>query len=169
MMHIEPLVQDAKVLRNAFSSFPSGVVVVAAHDGEQPVGMAMSSFTSVSISPPLVSVCVQDTSQTWPKLRARPRLGISVLAERHDGACTQLASKTGDRFAGIDWEGNPDGAVFINDATAWMDCDLYAEYPAGDHHIALLRILGVVTRLEQPPLIFHASKFRTLTASVSFT
>lgn len=167
MKHIEPLVQDPKLLKHAFGCFPSGVVVIAALGGGGPVGMAMSSFTSVSLSPPLVSVCVQETSQTWPRLRSCQRLGVSVLAEGHDEACMRLSSKAGDRFAGVPWESSEEGAVFINEAAAWMDCRLYDELPAGDHKIALLQIMGVMTEIERPPLVFHGSRFRSLAAGVT--
>ncbi|MGZ4521325.1 MAG: flavin reductase family protein [Mycobacteriaceae bacterium] len=70
-------------LREVFGAFPSGVVVLAATiDGEQ-IGMAASSFTSVSLDPPLVSVCVATQSRTWPQLRRAPRIGVSVLAGDH--------------------------------------------------------------------------------------
>lgn len=69
---------DAQRLRQAFGCFPGGVTAVASLVDGEPVGMAVSSFTSVSMAPPLVSVCMQDSSSTWPKLRDRPRLGLSV-------------------------------------------------------------------------------------------
>ncbi|NED85961.1 flavin reductase family protein, partial [Streptomyces sp. SID11233] len=90
-------------LRRAFGCFPSGVTALCARRGGHPLGLAASSFTSVSMDPPLVSVCVQHTSTTWPKLRALPRLGVSVLAEGQDEICGRLASRSGDRFAGVDW------------------------------------------------------------------
>ncbi len=127
-----------------------------------PVGMAASSFTSVSVNPPLVSVCVQDTSTTWPKLRGRGRLGISMLAEDHDLACRQLSLKSGDRFAGVDWEASAEGAVFVHGATAWLDCSVRVEIPAGDHAIALLEIHGLHAEPDTAPLVFHGSRFRRL-------
>lgn len=99
-----PIFITGNQLRRAFGCFPSGVTAVCALVDGEPVGMAASSFTSVSVSPPLVSVCIQNISSTWPKLRRRPRLGLSVLAEGHDAACARLASKDGDRFADVGWE-----------------------------------------------------------------
>lgn len=162
MIAIESRDPDPGLLRQAFGCFPSGVAAVCAMVDGVPAGMAVSSFTSVSLAPPLVSVCVQDTSTTWPKLHGRPRLGLSVLAEDQEQACRALSSKTGDRFAGLAWQATDDGAVFIRGAVGWFDCSLHAELPAGDHLIALLEIGHVWTEPETRPLVFHGSRFRRL-------
>jgi flavin reductase (DIM6/NTAB) family NADH-FMN oxidoreductase RutF len=124
--------------------------------------MAASSFTSVSVDPPLVSVCIQKTSSTWPVLRERPRLGLSVLSQWHDVACRQLASKQGDRFAGVEWDAGPHDSILIRGSSAWMEVSLYDEVEAGDHLIALLEVQGLDTAPYTPPLIFHASRFRKI-------
>ncbi|TMR01577.1 flavin reductase family protein [Actinomadura soli] len=154
--------EDVAALRRTFGCFPSGVTAVCALIDGAPAGMAASSFTSVSLDPPLVSICVQNTSATWPRLRRAPRLGLSVLAENHNVACMRLSRKEGDRFDGVDWEPRPDGGVFVLDATAWLDCRLHDEIPAGDHLIVLLEVLGLLARPETPPLVFHTSRFRRL-------
>jgi flavin reductase (DIM6/NTAB) family NADH-FMN oxidoreductase RutF len=102
MVELTPIT-DGHQLRQAFGCFPSGVAAVCAVVDGSPVGLAASSFTSVSVAPPIASVCVQHTSTTWPVLRQRPRLGLSVLAEGQDAVCQRLANKNGDRFAGTDW------------------------------------------------------------------
>jgi flavin reductase (DIM6/NTAB) family NADH-FMN oxidoreductase RutF len=81
----------AGALRRAFAMFPSGVTAVCATVEGRPVGLAASSFTSVSLDPPLVSVCIAHTSSTWPLLRAAGRVGVSVLAEGHASIARQLA------------------------------------------------------------------------------
>ena len=68
-------------LREAFGHFPSGVIAIAAEVDGVRVGLAASTFVPVSLDPPLVSFCVQNTSETWPKLRSLSHLGISVLGE----------------------------------------------------------------------------------------
>lgn len=155
-------VSTSAQLRRAFGSFPSGVAAVCARVGKQPVGMAASSFTSVSVDPPLVSVCIQKTSSTWPVLRDRGRLGLSVLGEHHDRAVRQLASKDGDRFAGVEWDAGPSDSVFIRGSSAWLEVSLYEEVPAGDHLIALLEVHGLDTNEHTLPLIFHASAFHRM-------
>ena len=155
-------VTTGEQLRRAFGSFPSGVAAICARVGKQPVGMAASSFTSVSVEPPLVSVCIQKTSSTWPILRDRARLGLSVLGEHHDSACRQLASKDGDRFAGVEWDAGPHGSVLIRGSSAWLEVSVFEEVPAGDHIIALLEVHGLDTAEHTLPLIFHASQFHKM-------
>ncbi|AJW43224.1 Nitrilotriacetate monooxygenase component B [Rhodococcus sp. B7740] len=153
---------DQSVLRNAFGQFPSGVVAVCAEiDGVQ-VGMAASSFVAVSIDPPLVAFCVQDTSTTWPKFAAAPRIGISVLGELHDVAARTLAAKTGNRFEGLTTMTTEDGALFIDGASMWLDASVTEQVTAGDHDIVLMRINELEIKDGIAPMVFHGSKFRRL-------
>jgi flavin reductase (DIM6/NTAB) family NADH-FMN oxidoreductase RutF len=153
---------DATRLRQVFACFPSGVTAVCAMVDGEPVGMAASSFTSVSIDPPLVSVCVQNSSKTWPRLREAERIGLSVLSSGQDAACRSLSAKDGERFAGVRWSVSEEGAIFVDDAAAMLDCTLHSELAAGDHAIALLRIHQVHADPGTAPLIFHGSRFRRL-------
>ncbi|MGK2876285.1 MAG: flavin reductase family protein, partial [Nocardioides sp.] len=82
---------DPVRLREAFGSFPTGVVAVAAEVEGQLLGLAASSFTSVSLDPPLVSINLATTSKTWPDLRRATHLGLTVLADTHGPLCRKLA------------------------------------------------------------------------------
>lgn len=166
MIELDNLTGDPIQLRRVYGCFPSGVTAICAIDGDDvPIGMAASSFTTVSLDPALVSVCVQITSTTWPRLRTLPRLGVSVLGQDQQGAAGQLASKTGDRFTGLDWTATPEGGLLLHGAVAWLDCSIHAELPAGDHAVVLLEIHGVRAEPDAAPLVFHASRFRRLLAS----
>jgi flavin reductase (DIM6/NTAB) family NADH-FMN oxidoreductase RutF len=157
-------VVDDGDLRRAFACFPTGVSAVCAMVDGHPVGMAVSSFTSVSLEPPLVSVCVQSSSSTWPKLAPAPRLGVSFLSAGHEPASRQLAAKTGDRFSGIDWQASASGAVFIGGACVWLECSINQRFAAGDHEIVLLQIETLRIQPDVSPLVFHASRYRQLAA-----
>jgi flavin reductase (DIM6/NTAB) family NADH-FMN oxidoreductase RutF len=126
--------------------------------------MVASSFTSVSLDPPLVSVCVANSSSTWPRLRAAERLGVSVLAAGHDVICRQLATKDADRFRHLDWRATAQGAIFLDKVAAWLDCSIDREVDAGDHQIILLRVLASAAYPEVSPLVFHNSRFPRLHA-----
>jgi len=82
---------DTATLRRVFGAFPTGVTALAAEVNGTPTGIAASSFTSVSLDPPIVSVCVAHSSTTWPMLRTADRLGVSVLGAHQAHAARQLA------------------------------------------------------------------------------
>lgn len=154
---------DEGALKRAFSCFPSGVVAVCSHHhGTEPVGMAASAFTAVSIDPPLVSVCVQNTSTTWPRLRDARMLGVSVFAQDQSRQCRQLAGAAAHRFDDIDPLAADDGSLFIPGAAAHLSCSIEQEIPAGDHILVLLRIEQLQADPSVEPLVFHASTFRAL-------
>ncbi len=162
------LALDGVTLRRAFAHVPSGVVAICADTGTERIGMAASTFVPVSLDPPLVAFCVQNTSSTWPKLAALPRLGISVLNSEHDGAARVLAAKNGDRFAGIDTETRENGALFVSGCGVRMDVSIEQQVPAGDHAIVVLRVHELhcdETDCETEPIVFHRSSFRRLVAS----
>ncbi len=151
-------------LREAFGHFPSGVVAIAAEVEGVREGLAASTFVPVSLEPPLVSFCVQNISETWPKLKRVPMLGISVLGEAHDEAARTLATKTGDRFAGLETVSNETGAVFIKGTSLWLESAIEQLIPAGDHTIVVLRVTQVTVDPEVAPIVFHRSMFRRLGA-----
>jgi len=155
---------DPSTLRAAFGSFPSGVTAVCGMVEGRPLGMAVSSFTSVSLEPPMVSVCLQRSSKTWARLRGLRRLGLSVLGADQGPLCRALAGPERDRFADCAWEAGEDGAVFLRGAVTWYSCVLRGEVPVGDHSIALLGVDRLWTQPATEPLVFHGSSFRRLAA-----
>ena len=153
---------DPRELRDAFAAFPSGVVAVAAVVDGVEVGIAASSFTSISLTPALVAFSVANTSSTWPVLRRADHLGLSVLASHQDRVCRQLAGPSAERFAGLEARVSERGAVTLPDAVAAFDCSVEREIEAGDHTMVLLRLHGVEDGGSVSPLVFHRSGFERL-------
>ncbi|HRI97905.1 MAG TPA: flavin reductase family protein [Nocardioides sp.] len=156
---------DPAALREAFGIFPTGVVAVAAEVEGQLVGLAASSFTSVSLDPPLVSINLATSSKTWPDLRRASHLGVTVLADHHDVVCRQLAGPVDERFVGISRTVSDDGAVTLDEGLARFDCTIYREVEAGDHILVLLELHAVQhvdAELAGAPLVFHRSGFGKL-------
>lgn len=147
------------LLRRAFGTFPTGVVAVAAEVAGEYVGLAASSFTSVSIDPPLASFAIANASKTWTDLRAASRLGVSVLAHCHSAVARQLAGPASGRFVGIPVTVHPGGALFLNDAVAAFDTTIHREVEAGDHTIVLLELKAVRDVCNTQPLVFHRGGF----------
>jgi flavin reductase (DIM6/NTAB) family NADH-FMN oxidoreductase RutF len=155
-------VPDALALRRAFSCFPTGVAALAAVVDDQPVGMAVSSFTSVSLDPPLAAVCVGRSSGTWVRLRRSAELGVSVLSAEQGAAGRRLSSREPDRFAGLSWDELPGQALLVHGAAATLRTRVDREVEAGDHLLVLLEVLAVEAFLDVDPLVFHASAFHRL-------
>lgn len=156
---------DPTRLRQAFGVFPTGVVAVAARVDGQTIGLAASSFSSVSLEPPLVSVSIARTSKTWGALRRARRLGVTVLAEHHGAFARQLAGTVEHRFDGIGTQTTPLGSVTIDDGLASFDTTIYSEVDAGDHIIVLLQLHAVghdANDVDVGPLVFHRSGFDRL-------
>ena len=153
---------DTARFRQVLGHFCSGIVIVTGMEGREPVGLTCQSFTSVSLDPPLASVCIARTSTTWPVLRRATRLGVSVLAADQERLGRQLSQRGGDRFAGATWRASRDGEILLDGACAWLDCSIHEEYPAGDHEIVLLRIHDLDADHDAAPLVFHRSGFGRL-------
>src|ERR1035438_2325366 len=155
-------VHDPAELRRVFGTFPTGVTAVAAFAGGAPLGLAASSFTSVSLDPPIVSVCIAQSSRTWPRLREIPRLGISVLGAHQEDASRRLAARGNDRFAALPWRVSAGGAVFVEGSSAWLECSVHQEVSVGDHTVVILRVHELDADPAVAPLVFHGSRYRQL-------
>lgn len=155
-------ISDELALRQAFGLFPTGVLSVAAVIDNEPVGLAVTSFTSVSLDPPLVSICVARTSKTWPRLAEQPRIGVSVLASEHDLLCRRLASQAPDRFRDAQWSASEQGAVRIEGSALWLECEVISTLEGGDHEIVLMEVKESQLFPDVTPLIFHLSQLRGL-------
>lgn len=148
-------------LRRALAAYPTGVIAVCAQIGDDPVGMAVNSFTSISLEPPLVAISVARTSTTWPLLAGR-RLGLSVLSVDQEALCRRLSSRTGDRFEGAEWQARDGGAVLIAGAALWLECETRSVFDGGDHEIVVMEVLAAQSFSDVDPLVFHQSRFHVI-------
>jgi flavin reductase (DIM6/NTAB) family NADH-FMN oxidoreductase RutF len=155
-------VLDPVELRRVFGAFPTGVTIVAAQVDGRPLGLTANSFTSVSLEPPMVLVCIAHSSTTWPALRGSPRLGVSVLAAHQEPLAWQFSHRVEDRFAKARWGTRVDGGVVLEGSSAWLDCSIEREIPAGDHDVVLLRVHDLDADPAVAPLVFHGSRYRRL-------
>ncbi len=150
------------LLRKTFGRFPTGVTAVCAVADGRPAGFAASSFNTVSANPPLVSLCVQSESTTWPRVRAAERIGVSVLSVRQSLLGRQLAMKAGDRFAGVSWIEGEGHSLLLAGSAAWFECSIEFAQPVGDHEVTILRVLRLGADPEQQPLVFGDSVFQQM-------
>lgn len=134
---------DPRALRNAFGSFMTGVTVVTAHDKDgNPIGFTANSFTSVSLDPPMVLVCLAKTSKNYDALIAADGFAVNVLAETQIEVSNTFARPVTDRFAAVDWANGPQGSPIIADVSAWFDCAMHKTVDAGDHVILIGTVMA---------------------------
>lgn len=155
-LHDADIEIDPALFRRVMGHYPTGVTVVAALEGDAPVGLAIGSFFSVSLDPPLVGFCVARSSTSWPRIEAQKKFGITVLAEDQHETSNRFASKVADKFEGETWEPAPvTGSPLIQGGLEHIDCTLYDVLEGGDHVIVLGRVAYLdVHRPDAGPLLF---------------
>lgn len=146
----------ARAFRDALGRFPTGVAFVTAVPDGVPAGLIISSLTSVSLEPRLLSFCPSRDSLTWSRMRRTRRFGVNVLGRRHERFARSASAPGADRFAGVDWELGPGGVPLITDALAALECDIVAEHPAGDHWIVVGQVHSILMSPIDDPLVFFA-------------
>ncbi|WP_164660134.1 flavin reductase family protein [Tropicibacter sp. Alg240-R139] len=132
---------DPRALRNAFGTFMTGITVVTSHDGDgNPLGFTANSFTSVSLDPPLVLVCLANSSQNYDALTQAKGFAINVLSEGQKEVSNTFARPVEDRFDAVNWTKGPHGSPVFDDVSAWFDCSMHQTVPAGDHIILIGKV-----------------------------
>ena len=142
MSEIDPI-----ALRNAFGSFMTGVTVVTTVDASgKPVGFTANSFSSVSLAPPLLSVCPSVSMSSFELFDQCEYFQVSVLGQHQQDVSNIFASPTEDRFADIEWHKDDNGCPVIDNALASFSCRRWQSVPAGDHVILLGEVTGFDSR-----------------------
>ncbi|WP_315900386.1 flavin reductase family protein [Maritimibacter alkaliphilus] len=162
---------DRADLRRAFGRFATGVTIVTACDGTgAPVGFTANSFTSVSLDPALLLVCIGKTSSNLAIFRDGGAFAVNILAADQTGLSNRFASrKVADRFAGVGWQAGPTGAPLLEDCAAGFDCETHDVVDAGDHLVLIGRVVAL-ERSIRPALVFADGQYlvpAALTAQAS--
>lgn len=146
---------DPQRFREVLGCYPTGVAIVSAigPDGG-PVGMVVGSFTSVSLSPPLVAFIASVTSNSYARLRGSETFCVSVLSASMESVCRRFAAHDPDKFAGQSWTPAPSGCPILDGAVAWIDCRVVDRYRAGDHDIVIGEVTSLDVGVTAGPLLF---------------
>lgn len=163
-MSDEAIAIDSAEFRKVLGHFPTGVTVVAAVVDGRPAGLAVGSFFSVSLDPPLVGFCVNKTSSSWATIKDAGHFVVNVLADNQVPVSGQFASKMPDKFEGLDWSpAVASGGPRLDGCIAHIDCTFEHVYDGGDHDIVIGRVLGLgLDRDEEGPLLFFKGTYGRL-------
>src|SRR5690606_12247621 len=145
--------------RRALGMFASGVTVITAVDGGEPVGFACQAFASVSLEPPLILFCADRKGRTWPRIRRAGRFTVNVLGEDQTDLCLRFGSRTKKRFDGLAWSLSRWGTPALPDVLVRIHAEVHAVHTAGDHDVVIGRVLELEPVTEQRPLIFFRGRF----------
>ncbi len=154
---------DEQQFREVLGHFASGVVAVTGVDsGGRPLGLTVTSFTSVSLAPPLVSFCVARTSRTWPKIHRSDGVCINILSDQQQDLSASLARSGEGKFGGIGWSMSAKGLPLLNGALSWLECQISAEHPAGDHNIVVTQVQRLAASDLSGPLLRYRGSYGRL-------
>ena len=155
---------DAARFRAALGRFPTGIALVTTTVADAPLGLVVSSFTSVSLQPPLISFAPSRDSFTWSRMRRAGRFGVNVLGEAHAEYVRAAAPAGADRFAGVAWSRTDGGVPRLAGAITFLECSIEAEHRAGDHWIVVGRVERALTAPGLPLLTWASDLARLSTA-----
>jgi 3-hydroxy-9,10-secoandrosta-1,3,5(10)-triene-9,17-dione monooxygenase reductase component len=158
---------NSRTFRHVLGHFATGVAVITADGPAGPAGLVVSSFTSVSLEPPLVAFLPGKASTSWPEIQAAGAFCVNILNVDQQEVCAKFARKDGDKFAGISWRAAPSGAPILDGVMAWIDCELTQTFESGDHYIAIGRVQQLeATEFGAAPLVFFQGGYQQLEGPV---
>ncbi|MFC4396464.1 flavin reductase family protein [Arthrobacter sedimenti] len=146
-------------LRDIFGTFASGLTIITGSTPDGPAGFTCQSFASLSLDPALVTFSPARTSTTWPVLRRAGSFAVNILPAEHQHLAGQFARPGAERFAGVSHTSSPLGNPLLDNALAWIDCDLHAEYDGGDHSIVVAAVRHLHARHDAEPLLFFRGRY----------
>lgn len=153
---------DGDLFRSVLGRFASGVTVITTHDAEgRDHGMTASAFSSLSLEPPLVLVCIANDATMAPVLAGADSFAVNVLTDAQEALSRRFAGKIDDRFAGIGFSRSEFGDVLLDDVLCWVQCRVEARYPAGDHVIVVGRVDSADVR-DARPLMYYRGGYAQL-------
>jgi flavin reductase (DIM6/NTAB) family NADH-FMN oxidoreductase RutF len=146
---------DPRAFRDTVGAFPTGVTIVTARGADGPAGLTTNAFTSVSLDPPLILVCFDNTSRTLPVVREAGRFAVNILRAGQEDLAALFASKAmaAEKFADVTHT-EDHGVPVLDDALAWLVCDVHELLPGGDHTIGIGAVTALGRAPDGDPLVF---------------
>jgi flavin reductase (DIM6/NTAB) family NADH-FMN oxidoreductase RutF len=154
---------DSRTLRDALGCFATGVTVVTCVNEEgEPAGITVNSFTSVSLDPPLLLVCLYKQAASALALTKATHFAINVLQTGQQPASITFSTRVQDRFGCTPWSRGENGAPILADSLGVFECENYAVYDGGDHHILVGQVVKASFDAGLDPLLYFRGSYRRL-------
>ena len=154
---------DPRTLRDALGCFATGVTVVTCVDESgAPAGLTVNSFTSVSLDPPLLLVCLAKPAASSAALVAASHFAVNVLQTGQQPASIRFSTRDQDRFGTTSWSTGEAGAPILKDSMGVFECERYAVHDGGDHHILIGQVVKATFDAQLDPLLYFRGSYRRL-------
>jgi flavin reductase (DIM6/NTAB) family NADH-FMN oxidoreductase RutF len=158
---------DPQAVKAFHRCFVTGVTVVTVIDDDQPRGLAVNAFASVSLDPPLVMVCIARSAKTYEAFFRSETFGVNLLAADQVDVARRFAVSGGDKFAGLDWEPGPYGSPMLRGGMAFLEARLESRIEAGTHVLFVGRVLDAQANASEPLIywdgqLWHPDRLRNL-------
>ena len=154
---------DPRTLRDALGCFATGVTVVTCIDaGGQPVGFTANSFTSVSLDPPLLLVCIHKKAACAPALTEASHFAVNVLQTGQQPASIRFSTRDEDRFGATPWSEGEFGPPILRESLGVFECERFEVHEGGDHHIVVGRVMKASFDAALDPLLYFRGSYRRL-------
>ncbi|MFM9011102.1 MAG: flavin reductase family protein [Planctomycetota bacterium] len=154
---------EAPSFREVLGRLATGNTIVTAMDGDEPVGLAANSFTSVSLDPPLVLFCPAKTSGSWPRIERAGGFAVNILDDSQEDVCRIFATPGEDRFGRVAWHRSPNGSPLLDQVHAFLDCTIWAVHDAGDHMVVIGEVQDLGVDDQAGPLLYYRGRYARLT------
>ena len=154
---------DPRTLRDALGCFATGVTVVTCLTADgSPTGLTVNSFTSVSLDPPLLLVCLYKGAASAQALIEASHFAINVLQTGQQPASITFSTRVEDRFGSTPWSCGEAGAPILKDSLGVFECERFAVYDGGDHHILVGQVVKASFDAGLDPLLYFRGRYRRL-------
>lgn len=154
---------DPVELRRVWGHFATGVTIVTASREGTPCGLTVNSFTSFSLEPPLVLICLNRSARSYPCVEEAGRFAVNVLERGQEELSRRFASREEEgKFAGLSFRpGAKTGAPILDGVHAWLECRVLERFPGGTHTVFVASVESLWAG-EGEPLLFHRGRYATL-------
>jgi 3-hydroxy-9,10-secoandrosta-1,3,5(10)-triene-9,17-dione monooxygenase reductase component len=150
---------DQREFRNTLGTFATGVTIITVKDekGEY-IGLTANAFSSLSLDPPLILVCIDKKSYSLPAFEKGRPFVVNILSVEQETDCWTFAKKGADKFANAQYELSSDGVPILKENLSSLICNVHEVLEGGDHIIVTGLVKEIARNEEKNPLIFYSGK-----------
>lgn len=152
---------DPDLFRSVLGRFATGITVVTGRDEQGDHGMTVSAFSSLSLEPPLILVCVAHDATMAPLFETASDFVVNILSDKQEALSRRFSSKLDDRFAGLGFTRGERGVIILDDVLAWLECRIVHRFVEGDHTIITAAVERAEAR-DARPLLYYRGGYAQL-------